>query len=130
MLNASDTRGFTLVEVLVGLTLMLAGIAGAGLVLLQSVQYERESSNRRAAIRLAGSLAEELRALNRGDGIPLAADAPAILAWYSAVQAALPTGSLARVEAGDTIPVSYTISIEWPVAGVGMQRLTLPVTTT
>lgn len=129
MLNVGPARGFTLIEALVGLAIMLAGLAGAGLVLLQSVQYERESTNRRAAIRLAGSLADELRALNRSDGMPLAVDAPAIAAWTAAVHAALPFGSLARVEAGNSIPVIYTISIEWPVAGVGMQRLVLPVTT-
>jgi prepilin-type N-terminal cleavage/methylation domain-containing protein len=129
MLKYSHGGGFTLIEVLVALALMLTGLAGAGIVLLQSVQYERESSHRRAAIRFAGSLAEELRALNRGDGIALAADAPAILAWAATVAAALPAGSIARVEADDSIPVNYLISIEWPVAGVGVQRLVLPVTT-
>ncbi len=129
MLNDSRRGGFTLIEVMVALALMLAGLAGAGIVLLQSVQYERESSHRRAAIRFAGSLAEELRALNRGDGIALAADAPAILAWAATVAAVLPAGSIARVEADASIPVNYLISIEWPVAGVGVQRLVLPVTT-
>ncbi len=129
MLKDRHSGGFALIEVLVALMLMLAGLAGAGIVLLQSVQYERESSHRRAAIRFAGSLAEELRALNRGDGIALAADAPAILAWAATVAAVLPAGSIARVEADDSIPVNYLISIEWPVAGVGVQRLVLPVTT-
>ncbi len=129
MLIGGRSNGFTLIEVLIALALMLAGLAGAGIVLLQSVQYERESSHRRAAIRLAGSLAEELRALNRGDGIALAADTPAILAWSAKVAAVLPAGSNARVEADDSIPVNYLISIEWPVAGVGVQRLVLPVTT-
>ncbi len=129
MLNRHAARGFTLIEALVGLALMLAGLAGASLVLLQSVQYERESSNRRAAIRFAGSLAEELRALNRSDGVPLAADAPVLLAWSAAVESVLPAGSQARVEVGDSIPANYRISIEWPVAGIGMQRLVLPVTT-
>jgi prepilin-type N-terminal cleavage/methylation domain-containing protein len=129
MLKESHSGGFTLIEVLVALALMLAGLAGAGIVLLQSVQYERESSHRRAAIRFAGSLAEELRALNRGDGIALAADAPEILAWSATVAAVLPAGSIASVEADDSIPVNYLISIEWPVAGVGVQRLVLPVTT-
>lgn len=129
MLKNSHSGGFTLVEVLVALVLMLAGLAGAGIVLLQSVQYERESSHRRAAIRFAGSLAEELRALNRSDGIALAADAPVILAWSATVAAALPAGSIARVEADESVPVNYLISIEWPVAGVGVQRLVLPVTT-
>lgn len=129
MLKVGRTRGFTLIETLVALALMLAGLAGAGIVLLQSVQYERESSHRRAAIRFAGSLAEELRSLNRSDGIALAVDAPAILAWSAAVEAMLPAGSAARVEADDSVPVNYLISIEWPVAGVGVQRLVLPVTT-
>ncbi len=129
MLKDRHSGGFALIEVLVALMLMLAGLAGAGIVLLQSVQYERESSHRRAAIRFAGSLAEELRALNRGDGIALAADAPAILAWAATVAAVLPAGSIARVEADESIPVNYLISIEWPVAGVGVQRLVLPVTT-
>jgi Tfp pilus assembly protein PilV len=129
MLKDRHSGGFALIEVLVALMLMLAGLAGAGIVLLQSVQYERESSHRRAAIRFAGSLAEELRALNRGDGIALAADAPASLAWAATVAAVLPAGSIARVEADESIPVNYLISIEWPVAGVGVQRLVLPVTT-
>jgi len=129
MLNGARNAGFTLVEALVALVLMLAGLAGAGIVLLQSVQYERESSHRRAAIRLAGSLAEELRALNRNDGVALATDAPAIVAWSATVAAALPAGSIARVEADESIPVNYVISIQWPVAGVGIQRLVLPVTT-
>ncbi len=129
MLKDRYSGGFVLIEVLVALMLMLAGLAGAGIVLLQSVQYERESSHRRAAIRFAGSLAEELRALNRGDGTALAADAPAILAWAATVAAVLPAGSIARVEADESIPVNYLISIEWPVAGVGVQRLVLPVTT-
>lgn len=129
MLKDNHAGGFTLIEVLVALALMLAGLAGAGIVLLQSVQYERESSHRRAAIRLAGSLADELRALNRSDGIALAADAPVILAWSATVAAALPVGSIARLESDESIPVNYLISIEWPVAGVGVQRLVLPVTT-
>ncbi|MGH8250111.1 MAG: prepilin-type N-terminal cleavage/methylation domain-containing protein [Steroidobacteraceae bacterium] len=129
MLRRSAARGFTLVEALVALALMLAGLAGASLVLLQGVQYERESSNRRAAIRFAASLADELRALDMDGGAPIAADAPAIVAWIAAVEAALPAGSRARVEVGDTDPADYRILIEWPVAGTGLQRLVLAVTT-
>lgn len=128
MLRAPPAKGFTLVEALVGLALMLAGLAGAGIVLLQSVQHERESSHRRTAYRLAGSLADELRALDRDDGSRLEADSPPILAWIDAVRSALPAGTVARVEAGDSWPATYTLFIEWPVAGVGMQRLVLPVT--
>ena len=118
-----------MIEVLVALALMLAGLAGAGIVLGQSIQYERESGSRRAAIRLAGSLADELRALDRDVGASIAPDAPAIRAWTTAALAALPTGSVARVDVEMSMPARYRITIEWPVAGLGMQRLVLPVTT-
>ena len=126
---ACRAGGFTMIEVLVALALMLAGLAGAGIVLGQSIQYERESGSRRAAIRLAGSLAEELRALDRDASASIAPDAPAINAWTIAALAALPTGSVAQVDIETAVPARYRITIEWPVAGLGMQRLVLPVTT-
>ena len=129
MLKLAGMRGFTLIEALVALVLMLAGLAGGSLLLLQSVQYERESSNRRAAVRFAASLAEELRALDRGDGIPLTEDSPAIIAWVAAVQSALPTGSTARLQVSRAHPAAYRIEIQWPVAGSGLNRLVVPVTT-
>lgn len=128
MLTAGGVRGFTLIEVLVALALMLAGLAGGTLLLLQSVQYERESSNRRTAIRYGASLAEELRALNRGDGLLLPPDAPALAAWTAAVEATMPAGSTARVNFEREHPAGYRIEIEWPVAGSGRNRLVLPVT--
>ncbi len=128
MLIARGSRGFTMIEALVALSMMLAGLAGGSLVLLQSVRYERESSNRRAAIRLAASLAEELRALKRGDGVALPADDPVIAEWVSAAEAALPDGSTASVAITGSAANTYEISIEWPVSGAGPQRLVLPVT--
>jgi Tfp pilus assembly protein PilV len=129
MLKPAHSRGFTIIEAMVGLALMLAGLAGAGLVLLQSVQYERESSHRRAAIRLAGSLADELRALDREDGTRLAPDSEPILAWTTLVVAEMPEGAEVSVEVGDETPATYTISIAWPVAGIGTQRIALQVAT-
>jgi len=129
MLKARFAAGFTMIEVLVALALMLAGLAGAGIVLGQSIQYERESGSRRAAIRLAGSLAEELRALDRDVSTSIASDAPEIRAWTTSVLAVLPAGSVARVDVEVAVPARYRITIEWPVAGLGMQRLVLPVTT-
>ena len=127
MLNRTTTGGFTLVESMVALSLLLAGVAGASLLLLQCLQHERESSNRRAALRLADSLAEELRALRRDDGEPLATDAPVIVAWIANVEAALPLGTSARVDVEGARPARYRIEIEWPVAGNGLQRLRIPV---
>lgn len=128
MLNPAAQRGFTLIEALVALGLMLAGIAGATVLLLATVQYERESANRRAAIRLAATLAEELRARRAADGAPLPPDAPAIAGWYDAVAAALPAGATARVEAVEASPVTYRVELDWPVAGAGRHRFALAVT--
>jgi len=128
MLTQGGMRGFTLIEALVALALTLAGVAGAAVLLLQGVQYERESATRRHALRLAGSLAEELRATDPGDGTPLPADAPVIAAWRAFARAALPAGSDARAEPVAANPAAYRITIDWPVAGTGMQRFTLAVT--
>jgi Tfp pilus assembly protein PilV len=129
MLIVPRSCGFTLVEALVALTIMLAGLASAGIVLGRSIQYERESGTRRMAIRLAGSMAEELRALDREPAGTLPADAPELAAWSEAAVASLPAGSAARVELAPGMPAEYRITIEWPVAGLGLQRIVLPVTT-
>ena len=129
MLTRFRSSGFTLVEALVALVLMLVGLAGAGIVLGRSIQYERESGTRRMAIRLAGSLAEELRALDREPAGSIPADAPALRAWTESAIASLPAGSVARVDLEPGVPAQYRITIEWPVAGIGVQRVVLQVTT-
>lgn len=129
MLTERNAGGFTLVETLVALALMLAGLAGAGIVLGQSIQYERESSHRRAAIRFASSLAETLRAVDRDAAASIPVDAPEILEWSAEAGAVLPAGAVASVAVDGGIPAAYTITIEWPVTGLGVQRLVLPVTT-
>jgi Tfp pilus assembly protein PilV len=129
MLKPHDERGFTLVEAMVALGIMLAGIAGCSLLLLRGVQHERESATRRAAIGLAGSLAEELRVLRLPDQAPLTADAPVIVEWRAKVLAELPDGADASVDPVGTRPPGVRITIAWPVAGLGMQRLTLAVAT-
>jgi Tfp pilus assembly protein PilV len=129
MLRPGGARGFTLVEAMVALGIMLAGIAGCSLLLMRSVQHERESATRRAAVGLAGSLAEELRASRSPGRAPPASDAPVILEWRAAVLAALPVGADASVDPAGTEPPGFRITIAWPVSGLGMQRFTLAVTT-
>jgi hypothetical protein len=41
----------------------------------------------------------------------------------------LPAGAVASVVVDGGMPAGYTITIDWPVAGLGVQRLVLPVTT-
>lgn len=129
MLRRRGTAGFTLIEALIALALTLAGVAGATVLLLQGVQHERESATRRTALRLAGSLAEELRVAGRDDGMALAADAPVIVSWRELARSALPAGANVRAEPMGADPAAYRITIDWPVAGSGMQRFTLAVTT-
>jgi Tfp pilus assembly protein PilV len=129
VLSRRRVTGFTLVEALVALMLMLIGLAGAGIALGRSIQHERESGTRRMALRLAASLADELRALDRDAFASLGTDAPEIAAWSAVAVAALPAGASARVERDGSTPGAYLIRIEWPVAGLGLQRLVLPVTT-
>lgn len=129
MLSWRGTAGFTLVEALIALALTLAGVAGATVLLLQGVQHERESATRRNALRLAGSLAEELRVAGRDDGAALAADAPVIVSWRERARSVLPEGADARAEPVGADPAAYRITIDWPVAGSGLQRFTLAVTT-
>jgi type II secretory pathway pseudopilin PulG len=128
MLKRRQAPGFTLVEALVALALMLTGLASAGIVLGRSIQYERESGTRRIALRLAGSLADELRALARDAVDPMPTDSPALAAWSESATASLPAGSTARIELAPGTPAQYRVTIEWPVAGLGPQRIVLPVT--
>ena len=129
MLRRRGMAGFTLIEALIALALTLAGVAGATVLLLQGMQHERESATRRNALRLAASLAEDLRIAGRGDGTALAADVPVIDSWRERASSILPAGADARAEPVGADPAAYRITIDWPVAGSGMQRYTLAVTT-
>jgi type IV pilus assembly protein PilV len=143
-------RGFTLPEALVALTLLSAGLAATSAMLVQAMRHEREAACRTAAVRLAGSLAEQLRLLRRSDGLPLqsiadanespacAADAAdctleleaarVLEAWRARVTAHLPEGSASTVAVLDEAAPSYLIRIEWPDPGAtGRSALRLAV---
>lgn len=125
MLSGRRTCGFTLIEALVALVVMLAGLAGGAIVLVQTLHQERESAWRRAAVRHAASLADELRALRGHVPSPAAGEAPAIAAWTVEVLASLPEGASAAVIASDE-SAELRIAISWPAAN-GRQELSLPV---
>lgn len=151
MLTAVPARGFTLTEALVALVILVAGLAGSAALLLQTVRQERESGNRRAALRLAASMADQLRAVRRPDGRPALAISgmepanacanhpPSCLAeraagrllgdWTAEALFALPQGASVGVVVHDALIPEYLISIDWPSAGGGMQRLEFPVAT-
>lgn len=143
-------RGFTLPEALVALTLLSSGLAVTSVMLVQAMRHEREAACRTAAVRLAGSLAEQLRLLRRSDGLPLqsiadasesaacAADAGdcaleleaarVLAAWRTRVTASLPEGSASSVAVLDEAAPSYLIRIEWPDLGAtGRSALRLAV---
>jgi len=121
MLKRHRHSGFTLIETLIALALLLAGVAGSALLLVHTLQYERESAHRRAALRAGASLAEELR--GRGADI----DAELVQDWSTATVAALPAGASARLSAADGAPGNLLIRIEWPAAGGTPEWLELPV---
>ncbi len=151
MLTVRPARGFTLTEALVALAILVVGLASSAALLLQTVRQERESASRRAALRLATSMADQLRAVRRPDGRPVlaisgvepamaCADHPPSCAaeqaagrlfadWTSDAMFALPQGASAGIVVSDPLIPRYLISIDWPSVGGGTERLVLPVTT-
>jgi type IV pilus modification protein PilV len=131
--------GFALIEALVALTLLAASLGATAGLLVQALRQEREAAARVAATRLASSLADELRLLQRTDCQPLLAvtgssatpscsdeigdcatelaAAQALMAWRARVSASLPEGSWSRVEVLDTAAPSYLIQVAWPALG-------------
>ena len=151
MLKNARARGFTLTEALVAIVIMVAGLASSAALLLQTVRQEGESGSRRAALRVAASMADQLRAIRRPDGhavlaitgigaMVACADHPPSceteraaermrISWLADAVFSLPQGAAARIDVPDPPLPQYLISIDWPAIGGGMERLRLPVTT-
>ena len=137
--------GFTLVEALAALLVTAVALAGIAALLVQAIRHERDAANRATALRLAAGLSEQLRALPRPDGRPLAsiaggdsgpdctasptacpaelAAAAALTSWLAEVARQLPLGASGRVETVGDRPPGYLISIDW--ASPGGERSTL-----
>lgn len=151
MLSTGPARGFSLPEALIAIVIMVAGLAGSASMLLQTVRQERESGNHRAAIRIASSMADQLRAIRRPDARPVmavsgidpdtaCAGTPANcaaehaaqelrIAWAAEAAHSLPQGATITVAVPDPLICAYLISIAWAATGGGVERLDLPVST-
>jgi type IV pilus modification protein PilV len=151
MLKNARVRGFTLTEALVAIAIMVVGLASSAALLLQTVRQERESGSRRAALRIATSMADQLRAVRRPDGhavLAITGIAPNVacadhppsceteraaermrISWLADAAFALPQGAAAGVGVPDPLLPEYLVSIDWPAVGGGMEQLRLPVTT-
>ena len=134
--DRSRMRGFALAESLVALTLLSLGLAYAVAVLVQCLRHEREAAARSAALRLAVTLGEELRAWRAPDGRALlaitgvaaelacagrpascameAAAASVLDQWRNALAAQTPIGASGSVTVPDPAVPTYRIRIDWP----------------
>ena len=144
--------GMALVEALVSMVLLCAGLGAASAMMVQTLRSGRDAAQRVAAVRLAESLAEDLRTLRRLDGRALGsvaglepavacADSPSACpleheaarragAWRQEVANLLPAGAGTRVEIADPAIPAYVIRIEWhsPADALG-SAVVLPVET-
>jgi type IV pilus assembly protein PilV len=144
-------RGYTLVEALVALVLLTSGLLAAAATVLQALRHERAASDRAAALRVASSLAEDLRAAPRPDGTALLAvtglapaeacaghppSCPAEAAAAAALEdaaaqarQALPQGADVSVEVPAAGRPSYRIEVRWAGGDAQASRLRLAVDT-
>lgn len=133
--GATRWQGMALAEALVSMVLLTAGLGAAAAMLVQTLRNGRDAAQRVAAVRLAESLAEDLRILRRPDGRALGsvadldpavtcADSPSscplefeaarrVDAWRQQVTDLLPAGAVARVEIANPAIPAYVIRIEW-----------------
>lgn len=139
MKHQARRPGFALVESLVAITLLSAGLAGSAALLVQALRQQRAATYRAIALRQAASLADALRVLRRVDGrplqavtspdaIPTCASAPddcmlehsarrQVDEWQAAATALLPTGSTAQVALLPLSATAYLVRLTWPAPG-------------
>jgi len=142
MASRSTDAGFTLLEVLIALCVLAAGMLGVGMMLLESIRASRSALHRGAAVALAADLGERIRA-NRAAGSAYAlglgavAGTPAsrcaigdacdplevaerdLYQWQQAVLAALPA-AVTRVQVAPVsgLPAStFAITVRWAQPG-------------
>jgi Tfp pilus assembly protein PilV len=142
--------GIALTEALIALTVLASSLAATAAVTIQSIRHTREASARSAAVRIASSVAEDLRAFRCPDDSALQAvsglspDAACALhpsccamerkalaqfeARQSELTGSLPAGAVLRVEVVDPLDSAYRVTVVWAVLGASdTASLVLPV---
>lgn len=131
--SLAGALGFGLVEVLVALVVVAAGMLGVAALLGRALGAERTALERTVAVALAADMAERIRANRRGGPAHAGAPAgrhcgslagenvrctPAEMAayehrsWVRQAETQLPNGA-AEVRAATDSPPTYTIVVSW-----------------
>lgn len=131
-------RGFTLIEVMVALTVVSIGMLGIASLYTQSLGASRTTQYRSQAINLMSDMTDRIRG-NRLGGVAYAGAAvdrdcdlnggltcnPVQMAqddlfnWGAQVNALLPGGTWAVARNGATLPPTFTVTVNWTEVGVG-----------
>ena len=148
--NRQQSKGFTLIEVLVALVVMTVGMLGIAGLYVESLRAGKTSVYRTKAVALAEDMAGRIRAnsgvpenyKNKAEGVfhdceakvPDGCSQPEMaeldwFEWLAAVEQQLPAGAGARIEfeeLGGTDLGQYHITVEWPeVSSKGLVSFTL-----
>jgi type IV pilus assembly protein PilV len=131
-------RGFTLIEVMVALTVVSIGMLGIASLYTQALGAARTTQYRSQATNLLTDMADRIRG-NRLGGIAyagIAADnncdlsggatctppqmaAHDLFTWGAQVNALLPAGAWNVARNGATLPPTFTITVQWDEVGQG-----------
>jgi type IV pilus assembly protein PilV len=107
--HRSCSRGFTLIEIMVALVVISAGMLAISRLLVEGLKIHRIAIHRAAAVGLAADMAERLRAAGSG---PLVEREKA--EWRKSIGDRLPSGATGEVEMK---PGRYDIRLQWPETG-------------
>lgn len=119
--------GFALIEALVSLLLLAAGLLGAGRAVVEAMAAQHAALLQTRAADLASDLAETVRAINPGS------TSTELAAWQSAALSQLPMADaqalpIERSGSAQTLPADLAILLRWRGGNDGeTAELRLPV---
>lgn len=135
--TAGIAGGFTLIEVMVALTVVSIGMLGIASLYTQALGASRTTQYRSQAINLLSDMNDRIRG-NRLGGVayagaaadnncdlsggatctPVQMAADDLFSWGAQVNALLPGGNWNVARNGATLPPSYTITLTWTEVGI------------